>query len=325
MNNLPPGLQPTSDVNDSEAILYLGGAWNIRADAIGSLKIPPRFNYAGENPYPDLSIIAVTQEIDGNQAVSDAWIINFDIYPVVDGASSWNPEDLVSEQANEEGGPGVSLDVITDFNRIDGVNVSENLPEIAVTVEYNLTTLIDDAQIRARLNNLLNSTDAGIQDLIDKYLIGDYTSFNSVTGILVATRAQVAAGLFLSAELFFQSNLDFNIPVRLFIEDRATINGTSIVDPANYTGTLKVDLVGTADPPTVFADNASGFSLTRISVNLGGAITDADIELNRTSSETLYFIVTEIKETNMSFDYIVSPCTPDAFLVILLSHTLTPI
>jgi len=305
LKGLPKGLLPTSNVTDDGAILYLGEAWQIREDALPGLKIPPRSNYAGEDPYPGLQIFAVTQEVDGNQAISDPWEIEFDILPVVDGASSWLPGDTVEEGDNDNDSiqKGVSLEAIDAFNFIDGVDIRENVAETALTVEYDLSNLIDDAKIGVQLNKLLNQTNAGIQELVDNYLFGDFVSFNATTGILVATRAQIAAGLRLGAALFFQSNVGFSIPVTIFIQDRAVINGVNVTDFANYTGSFDVILEGSADPPTVFADNASGLSLTPIPVNLGGASTDNDIELGRNASETLYFIVTELNSTNMPFEY----------------------
>eukprot|EP00977_Amphora_coffeiformis_P007241 scaffold1569_cov171-Amphora_coffeaeformis.AAC.27 len=297
LEGLPVGLLPTSNVTDDGAILYLGGAWQIREDALPGLKIPPLSNYAGEDPYPGLQIFAVTQEVDGNQAISDPWEIEFDILPVVDGASSWLPGDTVEEGDNDNDSiqKGVSLEAIDAFNFIDGVDIRENVAETALTVEYDLSNLIDDAKIGVQLNKLLNQTNAGIQELVDNYLFGDFVSFNATTGILVATRAQIAAGLRLGAALFFQSNVGFSIPVTIFIQDRAVINGVNVTDFANYTGSFDVILEGSADPPTVFADNASGLSLTPIPVNLGGASTDNDIELGRNASETLFLSAEDVQ------------------------------
>lgn len=212
----------------------------------------------------------------------------------------------MSELENEEDNAGVSLEVITDFNFIDGVTVQDNGPEQAVEAQYDLSNLIDDAQIRQRLADLLNETTVDIQDIVDNFLIGDFESFNATTGILVVAGGDVAS-LRLDATLFFQSNIDFTIPVRLIVEDRATINGMDVVETEEYNATLQVDLVGQADPPTVFADDANGTSLTPIPVNLGGEITDTDIALGRNASETIYYIVSEVANYSMPFDYRVSP------------------
>jgi hypothetical protein len=53
-----------------------------------------------------------------------------------------------------------------------------------------------------------------------------------------------------------------------------------------------VELVGTADIPTVFADNITGHR--KILINLGGETTDTDVALGREQSESIYYIVSVI-------------------------------
>ena len=83
------------------------------------------------------------------------------------------------------------------------------------------------------------------------------------------------------AALFFQSNEDFTIPVSFLVEDVATINGVDEVRQILYNSSLTVDLVGVADPPTVFVNDASGLSLSNIPLDLGGELTDTDVALGR--------------------------------------------
>jgi hypothetical protein len=190
------------------------------------------------------------------------------------------------------------------------VQVLDNDPEVPVEVTYDLSSLINDAGIRERLNNLaldngdppLNTT-TELQYLVDKYL-EDYNSttmsFDSATGLLTVPYDVLIAGdLRLASTLFFQSNVDFFIGFFLVVRERA-LNITLF---ANYTGQLNVNLVGTADPPTVFVNDAIGLSGERINVSIGGNLTDNDAALGRPSSETLYFIVTEVSSVNMPFDY----------------------
>ena len=113
-------------------------------------------------------------------------------------------------------------------------------------------------------------------------------------------------GIFLRAALFFQSNEDFVIPMEFLVQDQATINGGPIIETTLYSANLTIDLVGQADPPTVFVNDASGLSLSNIPLFIGGELTDTDFELGRVPSEILYFIVSEIASFNMSFDYTVS-------------------
>ena len=261
-------------------------------------------NYAGENPYPNFRIYVVTQELDGDESdLDDPWTVDFKIFPVVDGFSFWTMRETVSENATETN-QDIPLDAALTFGLIDGVTVGDNPPEVPVYVEYDLSNLIEDAQIEQQLRNLESNPSAGLPELVANYIAGNFT-YNAATGRIRVLRADVF-GIFLSAQLFFQSNVDFSIPVSFLVRDEATIGGVAEIREVAYNGTLDVDLVGTADPPTVFANDAEGFSLTRIPVFLGGALTDTDIALGRNASETLYFIVNEISAFNMTFDYTVS-------------------
>lgn len=260
-------------------------------------------NYAGEDPYPGFQIFVVTQEIDGDESdLDDPWTVEFDIFPVVDGFSFWTTREVVSENATESN-QDIPLDSALTFGLLDGQTVGDNPPEEPIYVEYDLSNLIDDAQIRQQLENL-QGAGADLDDLVANYTSGTFVYF-AATGRIRATTAD-AAGLFLSADLFFQSNVDFSIPLSFLVRDQATINGVPEIREILYNGSLAVDLRGTADPPSVFVNDAEGLSLTRIPLNIGGALTDTDIALGRNSSETLYFIVNEIAAFNMSFIYTVS-------------------
>ena len=309
LNGIPAGVFPTSNISDKDAISYLGGgSWNIRLDAVPTLTLPTNPNYAGENPYPDFEIIAVTQEKDGDEATSDPWTVEFNIFPVVDGFSSWDLDTTVTEDFNEVTATGISLATLLDFNLIDDTDIGDNPAEVPLDMSFDLSNLLDDAQIRQRARNVLGFADGDppvvIQDLINGGLIPGFYSFDNNTEIITANIADVA-GISLASTLFFQSNIDFRIPVTLRVRDEATIDGVVYQPIITYTGEFRVDLRGTADTPIVSADNAAGFSLTNIPLNLFGEITDSDVSLLRNASESIYFVVTEIASSGMPFDYAV--------------------
>lgn len=171
--------------------------------------------------------------------------------------------------------------------------------------------MIDDAQIGERLRQLTNDTGADLSDLVANYINGTFT-FDADTGIITVL-PQDLEGLSLFSILFFQSNVDFNISVSVLIRDFAFVGGVLVERFTNQTQNLEIDLVGTADPPTVFAESVSGFSLSRINITLGGESTDADAALGREESETIYYIVSEVENFNMTFDYVVSAKSFQAF------------
>lgn len=308
MTNVPPAVVPYSTLFPDE-VEYLGSnTWSFSQRAASSMIVPAVPNYAGEDPYPNLEIFAVTQELDGDQATSPAWLVDFAIAPVIDGLSNYNLNSAISEDTNEVNGADIPLNVTLNFNLIDGVDVGDNPAEQPLNVTFDFSTLIDDAQIRTRLYDLaLNETGTTLnsatelQFLIDNYLTGyNATSmdFDVSTGLLTVP-IDLLGGLSLQAKLFFQSNIDFSI--RLFLLVREFALGIELFQ--SYSGALSIDLEGSADPPTVFVNNASGLSQTNIPLDLGGAITDTDVALGRPPSESLYFIVTEVQAYNMSFDY----------------------
>jgi hypothetical protein len=130
ITNIPPGTVPTSTTSTTpNDIIYLGGdAWSIAEDAIAGLTLPPRFNYAGTDPYPGLEIFAVTQEIDGDQDISAAWLVDFAIEPVIDGIElPFTLSTSISESINEVNQTGISLKTATGFKLLDGKTVRVGL------------------------------------------------------------------------------------------------------------------------------------------------------------------------------------------------------
>jgi hypothetical protein len=118
IGGLPAGDLP--NIENLDDMLYIGnGEWQIDAAAVPGLMISARPNYSGENPYPALTMRAISQEIEGDESTSDYWNITFDIYPIVDGFSSWNKGATVTEAENEVLNRGVPLSNAGEFSFID--------------------------------------------------------------------------------------------------------------------------------------------------------------------------------------------------------------
>lgn len=92
------------------------------------------------NLYSDMTLQAVSQEIDGDEAVSDVWPVTFGIFPVADGFSSWNMETQVTELDNESGGEGVSLRAAKNYAFLDNDGSEE-----VVQCTFDRSNLIGDA------------------------------------------------------------------------------------------------------------------------------------------------------------------------------------
>ncbi|MFO1170787.1 MAG: type I secretion C-terminal target domain-containing protein [Hyphomicrobiaceae bacterium] len=287
LGGLPSGVIPGTS-NPSGGVTYLGsGTWSITAAAMATLTLPPVPNFSGENPYAGVTIRAVTQEIDGDQATSSQWPVTIKVYPVIDagtadGFDTWSMGVTQSEAASEAG-TGISLASATNhtFKDADG-------SESVVSYTFNLSGLIADAGIATRLASL-PGTGTGLDKLVASYLSGTFT-YNSGAGTITVLASNIG-GVTLNSQLFADSNEDFSIPVTAIVRDTAIIDGLPVSVDKVESGTFNVDLVGTADVPTVFASSASGGSGTLLPLNLGGVSTDTDASLGRTPSEGIYYIV----------------------------------
>jgi hypothetical protein len=254
--------------------------------------LPAVENYSGENPYDNIELFAVVQELDGDEATSESWILDFAILPVVDGFRTWRPFGIINEGAVG----GIPLDIALNFEFED-----DDGSEEIVSVTFDLSTLIEDAGIGARLDEL-DGDGSGLDKLVIFYLSGEFV-YDSDTGTIIAGPGDVA-GIVLDERLFLDSNQDFGFGVSILIRDIAIIDGEEVIREDTVDNTISVDLRGDADIPTVFADDAEGLSLTRIPLNIGGASTDRDVELGRNASEHIYFIITEVNAVGMDFQYI---------------------
>lgn len=292
LEGLPTGVIPTSEMGD---ISYIGnGNWNIGLDAVSTLQLPTVTHYSGEDPYPNLQLFAVVQELDGDQATSDPLDLDFEIFPVVDGFSGWNTQSFLTQGA--EG--GIPLDIALQFSFADNDGSEE-----AISVTYDFSNLIDDAGIAVRLAELPGNG-TGLVKLVNNYLDGIFV-FDEASGNITAFIDDIP-GLRLHEELFQFSNEDFGIPVSVLVRDSAVINNVTETDETFETTQILVRLAGVAETPTVFAEDAIGLSLSNIPVFLGGESTDEDVLLGREPSESVYYIVTDVFATGMPFDYAVS-------------------
>jgi hypothetical protein len=245
---------------------------------------------------PDLTLQAVAQELDGDEAVSDPWPITFDIYPVVDGFSSWSMATSVTEGENEGGGSGISLASASGYSFQDSDGSEE-----AIECTFDLSSLITDAGIAVRLSNLSGSG-TGLTKLVNNYLQGDFT-YNEGVGTITVAPNKIST-IALDATLFLDSNEDFSIPVSMLVRDSATINGQTETSETVEEGSLSVNLIGTADTPSVSAESAEGDAGVLIPLNLGGDTTDTDVALGRSQSEGIYYILTELPaQSTTSFEY----------------------
>ncbi len=286
IGGLPQGVIPTSAV--AGGVTYLGnGTWSITAAAMPTLELPPVRNFSGENPYSGVTVRAVTQEIDGDDASSPQWPVTITVNPIinsatVDGLINWGMGVTQAEGSNEAGAD-ISLGSAANHGYVDGDG-----SEAVVSYTFDLSTLIADAGIAARLV-ALEGPGAGLDDLVATYVSGTF-AYNAGAGTITVLAADIG-GVAIDGTLFRDSNEDFSIPVSALVRDTAVINGTPVHVDKIEMGTFGVDLIGTADTPTAFASAASGTSGAQLPLMLGGVSTDTDMALGRALSEDIYYVV----------------------------------
>jgi hypothetical protein len=287
LGGLPDGMIPVS--NEPEGISYIGnGEWKIEEKSLESLTIVPLPNSSGKDLLSTLTFRAISQELDGDESYSELWTVTFDVLPIADGFSSWPMGPvIVTERENDVDGIGVSLASIGNYELADDDNSEE-----VVHYELDLSRLLEDAGIAVRLQELTGNPTAVLTNLLESiYWSGKYQSYDATTGIITVLPDKIK-DLKLSSELFLHSNQDFSIPVKALIRDTATIGGVVKKDEKYESKTLTINLIGTPDIPTVFADSISGNSSNRIGpVYFGGETTDTDLLLGRNQSELIYYIV----------------------------------
>lgn len=331
---LPAGVTPSVGS-------YIGGnEWSVAAADIGSLTIPPVPNFSGEDPYTNLRVRTVTQELDGDQAVSNDWTIRITVAPEgntagtvsVDGFTSWGATAAVTESKDGAAMPDIPLADIADhtFRDDDG---SEQV--LSYTLDFN--ALVVDAQVLGRVRELMGDETADEAAALSWFIqnaivngVGQSLATNPAlftnngngtitvsavlantavdgagipTGSIATSAESLITQLRFRGDVFFDSNVDFTVPVTASIRDSAVINGSTVVTQRDEADTFRVNLIATADTPTVSAtadDTPVPFG-TPIPLTLAGTTTDIDADrvstpetndgLGRTQSEEIYYIL----------------------------------
>ena len=123
-------------VANNSGINYIGnGRYQIDKQAIPSLRVTPMANFAGTNPYTGMFLRAVTQEIEGDQAVSDDWPITIKVRPVADSIN-WASNLELTERDNEVLGVGVSFLNALNYTMKD-TDGSESIQELVSMACWN--------------------------------------------------------------------------------------------------------------------------------------------------------------------------------------------
>jgi large repetitive protein len=265
---LPTGVVPSRGT-------YIGGEWQISSADMPFVTIPAPANFSGNYVAtfaPSLSVRAVSQENDGDEAVSNI-TVNITITPVVD-AFSWSPAVTLPEES------GIPLSAARFSGTLPDSDGSEQI------VRYTLD--LNGIVAAARISGVTAST----ADFIANHITGPFT--DNGDGTITVAAANMAAVSF-SAAAFHDSNVDFGIPISARIEESDGSFQT-------VTSTWQITLDGVADIPTVFAASVSGTAGSLIQLNptgaeFGGTSTDTDIALGRTLSERIYYIVSGL-DTN---------------------------
>jgi hypothetical protein len=299
------------DPKFEDQVNYLGPTlgYELSPEALANTKLQaePFFSGIGPSWYQNLRIVASAQEADGDVAFSEPWPVTFEVLPIVDGVSNVNPLYTVTEEENENSDVGVFLSNMgSDANRDD------DRSERVIDYNIDLSTMINDAQIRQRLKQLHpNLADSEINfDLLLTYLVGDgqYTvnSANETITVYVDGRSTgfgtAAGGLRFRGTLFWDSNIDFVLRYTVRVQDSAKLsagNGGLVTVESIQNGNYSITILGTADVPDVSANDVSGSQLIRLDFN--GSISDTDVALGRIQSETIeYFIEFVAMEGNVT-------------------------
>ncbi|MCB1509419.1 MAG: type I secretion C-terminal target domain-containing protein, partial [Hyphomicrobiaceae bacterium] len=281
LRGLPAGVIPTSGV--AGGVTFIGsGSWQVSAAALPTLTLPARPNFSGSNPYPGLTVQAVSQEMDGDQATSANWPVTIDVNPVinaatVDGFATWNAAVTVTED-----------NVVSLANVANNTLRDNDGSEQVISYTFDLNNLIANAGI----GTMVAAAPGGgslLDRFVNNYINGTFT-YDGGAGTITVLAAN-AVGVSFDATPFLNSNQDFQIPVTALVRDTATLTSGTVTVDRNETTNFSVNLVGDADTPTVFANSVSGEDAVRIPITLGGTTTDADVALGRAQSEDIYYIV----------------------------------
>lgn len=247
-------------------------------------------DFSGSDPF-NISIWIVSQEVDGDEALSNETKISFDIFPVVD-EPIWEPA-VETTEGDLESGEWLSFADIHDDFSLGDADTSEVLQYYTV----DLSSLAVDAKIDKRLNFTKGGTSFA---LLLSLLNGTYTDNGDET---IRVYPDDMAGISLSADLFFDSNVDFKIPVEATITDTKEVDGTEEVRTSTFSRNFNVKIVGTTDVPTVFAESPSGPRFSKLNISLGGISTDTDEDWGRNQSESIYYIIVPFLDVGFEYGY----------------------
>lgn len=282
LSGIPEGIIPYS-TNFSNEVLFLGGdKYQVSSNAIETLFIPLPLHKSGNETelFPDLEITTVAQELEGDQASSDPWLIEIQVQPVADPFASWNPGQRINETDLDE---GATLGIFLGNNLAPQLTDTDS-SEMIVNYTFDFANFITNADVEGVAGG------TSFSDLLP-FIEGDYV----VSGTTITVDADNIGGLYLRAGLFFDSNVDFSIGVSAWLVDGAWIGGTYHTDYRQVTGgNYDVEILGQPDTPTVFGGGPySGESGYAIAIDtIGGTTTDTDVALGRSQSEsTIYYLV----------------------------------
>jgi hypothetical protein len=244
--------------------------------------------------YKDVKITATTQEADGDVAFANPWPVFIQVRPVVnqDGLGNLFPSYRVTESQNELNDTGVLL---ADLKGVTDKDTDGS--EYIVDYNLDLSAMIDNAQIRKRLQDLHPNATVDF-DLLLTYLVGDGTYVSNPLNKTITVYADRGAGfgtatggLRFRGTLFWDSNVDFKIPFRARIRDQANLTaGPYIVETMQF-GNYSINIDGVADKPIVTATDVDGTGPLRL--NFNGTFNDTDPSLLRVQSEEIYYFIEE--------------------------------
>jgi large repetitive protein len=266
ISGLPVGIVPSRGT-------YIGGEWQISASDMPFVTIASPANFSGNYVTafaPGLSVRAVTQENDGNEAVTNI-TVNITITPVID-SFSWSPSVTLAEES------AITLSAAAFGGTLPDSDGSEQI----TSYTFNLNGIVAAAQIGGIVGSTAN--------FITNYVTGPFT--NNGNGTITVTAANMGLVSF-SNTAFHDSNVNFTIPVSARIQES---DGSFQI--VNSTFAISID--GVADVPTVFAGSVSGTAGSLIALNptgvqFGGVSTDTDVALGRSQSERIYYIVSGLQ------------------------------
>jgi hypothetical protein len=154
--------------------------------------------------------------------------------------------------------------------------------------------MIDDLKIRKRLEDLapsgFNASHIDTNYLIENYLCCSQFFQNNGDGTITVSKRNIGY-LYFYGLIFWDLSGGFSFNVQALVEDKAVINGELVHVNRTSNGTFKINLLGTADVPTVYAEDANGAAGDLILMSFGGDSTDTDVYLDRLQSEQIYYIV----------------------------------